>query len=125
MKAYRIVQVQLMLVGLGAAMLLARPVGAQQQPDPSRSGVNTLAAQNADVSKNIEAQPVDLEIDEATEADVAPSGFAIQDGLLLLILAVGTGSIFVYAKLATRREWRLQPARRPTQYARVPGAATR
>ena len=125
MKAYRMAQMQLMLVGLGAAILLAGPLGAQQRVDPSRADVNAVTARKVETSMNTGAQPVVLEGDEATEADVMPAGFAMEDGLLLLILAVGTGSIFVYAKLATRRELRPQPALRNSRYVRVSGAATR
>ncbi len=124
MKAYGMVRMQVMVVGLGAAMLLAGPARAQQQVDPSGSDVNAAIAQNVEVSTNAETQPVALESSEATEADVVPAGFGMENGLLLLILAVGTGSIFVYAKLATRRERYPQPVRSRSRYAPISGATT-
>jgi hypothetical protein len=128
MKLHKIVRMQMVLTGLGAALLLASLAYPQRAMDPTRQEVKAGTPQvKQSVAQNTaqSAEPADAaEIDAAAEEDLVPTGFAMEDGLLLLILALGTGSIFVYAKLATRPTRFVRPVLRGRSYGPISGATT-
>src|SRR5260370_27890451 len=113
----------MLLAGLGAALLLATPVRAQQDMDPTYFGVNpgtpraehlthvrTAANSTAAVEK-VQAQPaagLPATADATLEANIVR--VTVADFAALVILFCGVILIARYATAATRRERRL-PAR--------------
>jgi hypothetical protein len=131
------IRIPVLAIGLTAALLLAAgPVRAQAdaQPEtfdvnpttpPTQESVVAVAASNG-VTKGAPMQtaagPEGIETSQPTQQEATLAGFSIEDGLLTLILTIGTGSIFLYAKVATRREQRLHPSMR--RYTSISGATT-
>jgi hypothetical protein len=120
MKLQNVVRTQLMLMGLGAALLLAGSAYAQQDMDPTDFPINpgTLkveraavqpAAQTVVVTKADDAQAaVPTTWSESTE-ESSLTRMMVVDGTMVVILLVGVASIALYAIAATKRERRLQP----------------
>jgi hypothetical protein len=102
-----------MVIGLGTTLLLAGPVRAESERQPSAPGVHsgtpvakeTLVANAGSKfeAKTISSQDANqlsaVEINEAVEEEAAPAGFPMEARLLMLLLVVGTGSIFLYERL--------------------------
>jgi hypothetical protein len=113
MKLQKVFSVPLMIVGLGAASLLSSPVRAQSETQPDIFDINPgtpaiAEVPAASVATNVVAATVVTQAASApvpvTEEDVQPAGFTVEVVLLMLILAGGMGSIYVYVRVATRRE---------------------
>ena len=117
MKFQNKIRMQLMMVGLGAALCMAGPVRAQQDMDPTYFDINpgTPAAKKAATVRVAHSSPATKENgstesalalasrnDETLEAGVMR--MAILGAGLALILLGGTISIVLYARAATRRE---------------------
>ena len=139
MKAQRIVRMQLMLMGLGAAMLLASSARAQQDMDPTAFDVNPgtpkverqVAQQTAQSSvaaakeSNPEGViPAALWSGQATKQEADFSRLIVVDASMVLILMAGIASIVLYAMAATKRERRLEPILQDSPYGPVSGATT-
>lgn len=98
-----------MLVGLGAALLLASSVRAQQTMDPSAYSAAPIGPQvtasvpviENDGSENLVAMPVASR--QATQQENEMARVLTVDVILLAILMAGIGSITWYAMAAGRR----------------------
>jgi hypothetical protein len=136
MKFQNKIRMQMMMVGMGAALLMAGSTRAQQDMDPTYFDINpgTPVAQKAAVVRSAQSQiPVKTERDDAASALAVVSGkdatleagmtrvFLIDAGVALILFG-GIVSIVLYALAATRREraLRLSPASAP--YAPVSAA---
>jgi hypothetical protein len=146
MKMQTIIRMQ-MLVGLGAALLLASPVRAQQEVDPTSFDINpgtpkveqsvalqkglpqatatladnALSSQNSDRDNLIATA---LWSQKATQEETDLARMTMMDALLVIILVSGIGSIVLYAKVATRRQRHLEPILRDGPYGSASGATT-
>jgi hypothetical protein len=129
MKFKNVIRFQLMLMGLGAGLLVAKPALAQQDSDPTlfespyaasssdQDGFKTAALPAAAIPATIIAtapSPV-LEVDTA--------GFTAMDNDTNLVFMVGMGLVVLLGMALTARRnrgraWREQPARR------IPSGAT-
>jgi recombinational DNA repair protein (RecF pathway) len=136
MKLQNAVRMNLMLVGLGAALLLASSARAQQDVDPTTFDVNpgTVKVEAAAQKTAQAVAPVTVESEglvqtalwgsKATQEETDLARVTILDALLAMILMAGVGLIVMYAKAATRRERRLQPMLQDSHYAPASGATT-
>ena len=138
MKAQRIVRMQVMLMGLGAAMLLASSARAQQDMDPTAFDVNPgtpkverqvaqRTAQSAAPAKEANTEgviPAALWSGQATKQEADFSRLIVVDASMVLILMAGIASIVLYAMAATKRERRLEPILQDSPYGPVSGATT-
>jgi hypothetical protein len=120
MKFQKMIRVQLMLVGLGAGLLFAKPVCAQQDTDPTLfeaadatqpdlAGFN--AATPPEAAKNV--VPDSTAPPALQEADVA--ALTTLDMNTILALMVGIGSIVLLGMAeavrgSRRRTWRAEAA---------------
>jgi len=146
MKMQAIIRMQL-LVGLGAALLLAGSVRAQQEVDPTSFDINPgtpKVEQSATPQKMVsqatarladnaaESKDGDLENliatafwnQKATQEERDLARMTMIDVLLVVILVIGIGSIVLYAKVATRRQRHLEPILRDGPYGSASGATT-
>lgn len=98
MKAFRI---SMMVVGLGTALMVAGAVRAESDAKSAVSNVEVKGTPSQDATQSTAADN-DVVIEEVA----APAGLTMESGLLTLILFMGMGSIFVYARMATRSERR-------------------
>jgi hypothetical protein len=118
MKMQKTSRTAIMTMGFAAVLLLAgTTVYAQSKADTSTVATTTTAAT---VTQNAVDPITDNTV--AAEEDVAAAGFTPEVGLLTLILFAGMASIFLYAKMATRRERNPHPALR--RYTSTSGATT-
>jgi hypothetical protein len=114
-------RLQVLLMGLGAALLLASSAHAQQDTNPTDFPVNpgtpqikvavarTAPAAAAAKEVNSDAPvPVSLWSNQDTKQEADLTRLAIVDGTMVVILMAGTGLIVLYAMAATKRERRLQ-----------------
>jgi len=119
MKVQKMIRMQMMLVGLGAALALGGSAYAQQEVSPTTFDVNpgTPAVSNAAATVEQSAAPAKEAKPEAAvsaslwnsvnskqEADFAR--LVIIDTLMVVIMMIGVGVIVLYAKAATRNERR-------------------
>jgi hypothetical protein len=122
MKFKNIIRVQLMLVGLGAGLLVAKPALAQQDSDPTlfespyaasstdQEGLNTAALPAAAMS----APAVTTAASPVLEADTAE--FTAIDTDTNLVFMAGMGLFVLLAMALTSRgnrgrAWKKQPSR--------------
>ncbi len=112
------IRMQMLMLGLGAALLMAGSARAQQEMDPTYFDVNpgapavskaakTAAAEGSQAAKNerFEKAATLASIQESTlEGGVMRMTFV--DAGVVLILLAGVVSIAAYAMAATRRERR-------------------
>ena len=99
MKFQKMIRMQLMLVGLGAGLLVAKPVFAQQEMDPTLFEEASDPSHPGQGSFNVAATPVAAvkpaeespALASVQEADVA--GWTALDGDTIMILMVGIASI--------------------------------
>jgi hypothetical protein len=111
------IRVQLMLVGLGAGLLLAKPVYAQQDTDPTLFEATSDASQQSQEGFNVPASP--QAVTNMTAETVAPLAVQEEDASVLtsadvnsiLALVVGIGSIVLMGiaeavRGSRRRTWR-------------------
>jgi len=118
MKFQKMIRVQMMLVGLGAGLLLARPVRAQQEVDPTFFEAASGASQ-LDQAAAVNAAP-SLKATKSAAADsaaplVAQEVNAAQltsvDAKTIVVLMLGIGSIVLLGMADAvrgnrRRTWR-------------------
>jgi hypothetical protein len=111
------IRTQMMMLGLGAALLMAGSVHAQQDMDPTYFDVNpgTPAVTKAAVVRLAQNAPIAEENGKAESAlmlatsregtlEAGVMRMAVVDGGIMLILLGGIVSIVMYAMAATRRE---------------------
>src|SRR5260370_23294895 len=100
MKFQKMIRVQMMLVSLGAGLLLARPVRAQQEVDPTLVEAAPGASQ-VDQAAAVKAAP-GLKAANAAKADsaaplagqeVAAAQLTSLDAKTIVVLMIGIGSI--------------------------------
>lgn len=116
MKFQTKIRTQMLMVGLGAAFLMAGSARAQQDMDPTYFGINpgTQAASKAEVVRVAQSSPRAPENASAQNALMLASSkeatleagvarMAIVDTGVALILFGGVIAIGLYAKAATRR----------------------
>ena len=99
MKFQYVIRVQLMMLGLGAGLLLARPVCAQQETDPTLFEATSDASQQAQDGFNVPAPPQAVNVaaaESATSAVVQTADVAAWSSLdmkTIVALMVGIGAI--------------------------------
>jgi hypothetical protein len=134
MKMQTLVRLQ-MLVGLGAALLLASSVRAQQTMDPAASSsVATEQPERSATVPMIESDgsegvmSVALGSRQATREEIKMARVMIADVIMMGILMVGMAAIALYALAATRRNRMLDPVvgdrLRQASYGPASGATT-
>jgi hypothetical protein len=117
MKFQKMIRIQLMLVvGLGAALLLARPVCAQQDMDPTPfdDSSNTIAtdqALNATPSPEAASLPAANSAAPLATKEVDEAGLTSVDTSAVVLLMVSIGSIVLLGAVeavrgSRRRTWR-------------------
>ena len=138
MKLHKIVRMRMMLIGLGAALLLASSAYAQQDMDPTDFPVNPgtpkverhvaqRTARNLEPANGVEMAaflPGGLGSDQSTQQESDFMRMILVDATMAVILMAGIGAIVLYAKAATKRERRLQPILPDSPYGPVSGATT-
>lgn len=129
MKFQKVIRVQLMLIGLGAGLLMAKPVFAQQDVDPTlfeassegsqadQAGFNATAPRQA-VTKVTAAATAPSSVQESDTAELSSL-----DVNTILALMAGIGSIALLGiaeavRGSRRRTWRVAPS------SRFPSGAT-
>jgi len=132
MKMQTLVRMQ-MLMGLGAALLLASPGHAQQTMEPASpysvapaEKVAMVPVIESDGSENVVAMA--LGSGQATREESDLARVMIADVIMLAILMAGIAAIAVYAMAATRRNRLLEPVLRDrlkqVTYSPASGATT-
>src|SRR5258707_7176411 len=99
MKFQKMIRIQLMLVGLGAGLLLAKPVYAQQDTDPTLFEDTSVASHQDQAGFNVPAPPQALK--NMNAETTAPSAVQEEDAAVLtspyadttFAFMVGIGSI--------------------------------
>jgi len=134
MKMQTLVRMQ-MLMGLGAALLFASSVGAQQTMDPASSNAVTsepsekmamVPVIESDGSESVIAMA--LGSGQATRQETELARVMVADVIMLAILMAGIAAIAMYAMAATRRNRMLEPVLRDrlrqVSYRPASGATT-
>jgi predicted cobalt transporter CbtA len=122
MKFQKMIRVQLMLVGLGAGLLLAKPVYAQQDTDPTLFEATSWASQQGQEGFNAPVAPqAAMSVQAETTAPLAvqeedASVLTSADVNSILALVVGIGSIVLMGiaeavRGSRRRTWRTAGSR--------------
>ena len=125
MKFQKMIRIQMMLVGMGAGLLLARPACAQQEMDPELFDVypnTTVMDQVSDRTPGAEAVKVAAADSPAPLAaqGVDAEGLTAVDTSVMAILIIGIGSIVLFGMAEAvrgrrRLTWRESaPGRLPT-----------
>jgi hypothetical protein len=134
MKFQKMVRMQVMLMGLGAALLLASSAHAQQDMDPADFPVNPGTPQSVEVNvarttpaaaKEVSSEamvPVSLWSNQDTKQEADLNRMAIVDGTMAVILMAGIGLIALYARAATKRERRLEISPESASYTSASSA---
>src|SRR5260370_41599891 len=118
MKFQKMIRVQLMLVGLGAGLLLAKPVFAQQDVDPNLFEDTSAASQQDQAGFNVPAALLAAtNVTEDTASSLAgqetgAGGFAALDVNSIFGLNVGVGSTLVLGIAGSVRRKRRAPLAR-------------
>ncbi len=104
MKFRNMIRIQLMLVGLGAGLLLAKPVYAQQDTDPTLFEATSVASPQA--ATNLKAETTAPSAAQEVDAALLTS----LDVNTILALMVGIGSIVLLGiaeavRGSRRRTW--------------------
>ena len=132
MKFQTKIRMQLIMVGLGAALLMAGSARAQQDMDPTyfdvspgaptvRQDIVVRTAQNTPAAvENVQGQSVVASGDSTLESGM--TRIAVVDASIAVILFGGVLAIGLYAMAATRRERGLQVSPRSAPYAPVSAA---
>src|SRR5260370_16996185 len=118
MKFQKMIRIQLMLVGLGAGLLLAKPVYDQQDTDHALLEDTSVAPHQDQAGSNVPAPPQALK--NMKSETTAPSAVQEEDAAVLtsldvntiLALMVGIGSIVLLGiaeavRGSRRRTWRV------------------
>ena len=98
MKFQKMIRIQMMLVGMGAGLLLARPACAQQEMDPELFDVyanTTVTDQASHATPGAEAVKVAAPAPLAAEG-VDAEGLTAVDTSAMVILMIGIGSIVLF-----------------------------
>ena len=128
--------VRMLLMGLGAALLLASPGHAQQTMEPASPSsvapadqaekVATVPVMESDGSENVVAMA--LGSGQATREESYLARAMVADVIMLAILMAGIAAIGMYAMAATRRNRQLEPVLRDrlqrVSYSPASGATT-
>jgi hypothetical protein len=136
MKSQKRIRMEMVIVGLGAALLMAGSARAQQDMDPTYFDIKpgTPAVQKAAVVRSAQSYiPARTEGKDAASALAVASGedatleagmtrVAVIDVGIALILFGGIVSIVLYAMAATRRERALRVSPVSAPYAPVSAA---
>jgi hypothetical protein len=116
MELQKKIRMQMVMVGLGAALLMAGSARAQQDMDPTyfdikpgtpaaSKAVAVRVAQSAPAStQNASQGALKLAVSKEATLEAGVARMAIVDAGIALILFGGIGSIVLYAVAATRRE---------------------
>jgi hypothetical protein len=117
MELQKRIRMQMVMVGLGAALLMAGSARAQQDMDPTYFDINpgTPAASKAAALRVAQGAPaatpngstqsaLKLAVSKEATLEAGVARMAIVDACIALILLGGIGSIALYATAATRRE---------------------
>jgi hypothetical protein len=135
MKFQNRIRMQMAMLGLGAALLMAGSAGAQQDMDPTYFDVNpgtpavskvvaVRATRNSQAARETASAESTLALanrsDVTLEAGV--TRMAIVDAGAALILLAGIVSIVIYAMAATRRERALRVSPMTAPYTPVSAA---
>ena len=117
MKLQKRIRMQMLMVGLGAALLMAGSARAQQDMDPTYFDVNpgtpavskvviAKAAPRPEVAKDAARAESVLTLANSSDAtlEAGVTRMAIVDAGVALMLLAGIVSIVLYAMAATRRE---------------------
>ena len=104
MKLHNIVRTQLMLMGLGAALLLAGSAYAQQDMDPIDFPINPGTPQIERSAVQPTAQSVAPAKVVNAENLVSTVEMIVVEGALVLALLAGIASFTLYAVAATKRD---------------------
>ena len=135
MKFQTKIRMQMVMMGLGAALLMAGTARAQQEMDPTYFDINpgTPAVSKAATVRTAQSVPRATE-DQSTQnalalassrEDTLEAGvarMAIVDAGVALILLGGVVAIVMYARTATRRERMIRVSRMNSPYSPVSGA---
>jgi hypothetical protein len=128
------IRTQMLMVGLGAALLMAGSARAQQDMDPTSFDINpgtpavskavvVRVAQNKETAQDSGAtSALAVAISREATLEAGVTRMAIVDAAILLILFGGLFSIVVYARAATRRERMIRVSQRNARYAPVSAA---
>ncbi len=122
MKFQKMIRVQLMLMGLGAGLLLAKPVLAQQDTDPTLFEAASDASQPDQVGFNVVAPPEaakkvsadSIAPSAVQEADEAPMTTLDMNAILALMAGIGSVVLLGIAEVvrgSRRRAWREEASR--------------
>ena len=138
MEFRKVIRMQVMLMGLGAALLLASSAHAQQDMDPTAFDVNPgtphvtkvaaghVAQSSAAAKKTDSAASASESIwsgqETKQEADLAR--LTMVDATMVVILMAGVGLIVLYAMAATKRERRLEMLPQRGSYSASASGAT-
>ena len=135
MKLQKKIRMQMVMVGLGAALFMAGTACAQQDMDPTYFDVNpgTPAVAKAVLVRTAQSLPRSTENESTQNAlalassreDTLEAGvarMAIVDAGVALILFGGVVAIVLYARAATRRERMIRVSRMNSPYSPVSAA---
>jgi hypothetical protein len=136
-KFQKMIRMQVILVGLGAALLLAGSAHAQQDMDPTAFDVNpgtphivrvasAHGAQSSVAGMKANSAASDSESiwgGQATAQEADLARLTMVDGTMVVILMAGVGLIVLYALAATKRERRLGMSPQSASYTPASGAA--
>ena len=136
MEFRKVIRMQVMLMGLGAALLLASSAHAQQDMDPTAFDVNPgtppvvkvaagHVAQSFATAKKTDSAASANELlwsgqETKQEADLAR--LTMVDTTMVVILLAGVGLIVLYAMAATKRERQLEMSPQRGSYTQASGA---
>jgi hypothetical protein len=137
MKFQKMIRMQMVLAGLGAALVLGSSAYAQQEMDPTTFDVNpgtphvvsggvARTAQSAAPANKVNSATVDsaaLWNGQATQQEADLARLTLVDTMMVVIMMIGIGLIVLYAMAATRRERRLQISPESAPYTAATGAA--
>jgi len=117
MELQKKIRMQMMMFGLGAALLMAGSARAQQDMDPTYFDVNpgTPAGSKAAIVRQAQSLPaanengstqsaLTLAVSKEATLEAGVARMAIVDAGVVLVLLGGIFSIVLYALAATRRE---------------------
>ena len=130
MKFQKMIRAQLMLVGLGAGLLLAKPVYAQQDTDPTLFEATSDASQQNQEGFNVPASP--QAVTNMTAETAAPLAVQEADAAIItsfdvntiLALMAGIGSIVLMGIAEALRGSRRRTTWRAAGSSQYPSGAT-
>jgi hypothetical protein len=136
MEFRKMIRMQVMLMGLGAALLMASSARAQQDMDPTAFDVNPGTPRTAKVAaaravqSSVTVKKTDstasvnasLWSGQETQQEADLARLTMMDATMVLILMAGVGLIVLYAMAATKRERRLEMSPQRASYTPASGA---